>query len=88
MKTTLAIQNLKCSGCASSITKKLSELPQITAIEVFVDEGAVRFDYENESALQEVKDCLKQIGYPVDGEANSLGTKAKSYVSCAIGKIS
>ena len=38
--------------------------------------------------LEEVKAVLKKIGYPEDGEANSLGSKAKSYVSCAIGKMS
>ena len=36
----------------------------------------------------EVKEKLKTLGYPEDGEANSLGSKAKSYVSCAIGKMS
>jgi copper chaperone len=36
----------------------------------------------------EVKEKLKTLGYPEDGEANGLGSKAKSYVSCAIGKMS
>ena len=36
----------------------------------------------------EVKEKLKTLGYPEDGEVNSLGSKAKSYVSCAIGKMS
>jgi hypothetical protein len=35
-----------------------------------------------------VKEKLKALGYPEDGAANNFGTKAKSYVSCAIGKIS
>jgi hypothetical protein len=34
-----------------------------------------------------VKDKLKVLGYPEDGTANTLGSKAKSYVSCAIGKM-
>ena len=52
------------------------------------DESTVTFGYETEAKLAEVKDKLKTLGYPEDGAANSLGSKAKSYVSCAIGKMS
>jgi copper chaperone len=88
MKTTLNIQNLKCGGCAITITKNLSSLEGIDNIAVNVEENAVSFSYSNENQLTAVKDKLKTLGYPEDGEANSLGSKAKSYVSCAIGKMS
>ena len=51
-------------------------------------ESSVTFIYESLEKLVEVKDKLKSLGYPEDGEANTLGSKAKSYVSCAIGKMS
>jgi copper chaperone CopZ len=88
MKTTVYIQNLKCGGCATTITDKLSKIENITDINVIVDENAVQFNYTDLIALEKVKETLQKIGYPEDGEANSLATKAKSYVSCAIGKIS
>jgi copper chaperone len=47
----------------------------------------VDFDYTDESTLLNAKETLKSIGYPEDGKENSFGTKAKSYVSCAIGKM-
>ena len=53
-----------------------------------VEESAVGFSYANYDQLNTVKDKLKVLGYPEDGAANSLGSKAKSYVSCAIGKMS
>ena len=88
MKTTLYIQNLKCGGCANTITKNISTLDAITDVSVNVEESCVSFVYTTEEKLIEVKEKLKSLGYPEDGEANSLMEKAKSYVSCAIGKMS
>jgi copper chaperone CopZ len=88
MKTTLYIQNLKCGGCANTITKNVSSIDAVTEVSVTVEENSVSFDYPTEEKLIEVKEKLKVLGYPEDGEANSLGSKAKSYVSCAIGKMS
>lgn len=88
MKATLYIQNLKCGGCANTITKNIVTLDAITDVSVNVEESCVSFGYTTEEKLVEVKEKLKALGYPEDGETNSLGSKAKSYVSCAIGKMS
>ena len=88
METTLYIQNLKCGGCANTITKNLTSIEGIENITVHVEESAVSFTYSNESQLTTTKERLKTLGYPEDGDAKSIGSKAKSYVSCAIGKIS
>ncbi|SEQ87633.1 Copper chaperone CopZ [Hyunsoonleella jejuensis] len=87
MKATLEIQNLKCGGCANTITKKVSEVENISQLEVNNDNNTVSFKYESDDALEKVKTVLNQIGYPVVGEKNALTTKAKSFVSCAIGRI-
>lgn len=88
MKTTIPIQNLKCGGCANTITKGISAIDAIKNVSVNVVDNTVTFSHETEEQVNEVKNKLKSLGYPVDGEANTLGDKAKSYVSCAIGKIS
>lgn len=88
METTIHIQNLKCGGCANTITKGIATIDSIQNISVNVEESSVTFSYENEGILDEVKSKFKTMGYPEDGEANTLGSKAKSYVSCAIGKMS
>jgi copper chaperone CopZ len=87
MKTTIPIQNLKCGGCANTITKGISAIDDIKNVSVNVEDSTVTFSYETEEQVNEVKNKLKSLGYPVDGEVNTLGDKAKSYVSCAIGKI-
>ena len=88
METTIHIQNLKCGGCANTITKGISSIEAVQNVSVNVDESTVTFFYETEAQVNEVKNKLKSLGYPEDGEANTLGAKAKSYVSCAIGKMS
>ena len=88
METTIHIQNLKCGGCANTITKGISSIEAVQNVSVNVDESTVTFSYDTEAQVNEVKNKLKSLGYPEDGEANTLGAKAKSYVSCAIGKMS
>lgn len=88
MKTQIYIQNLKCGGCANTIIKNVSNIESVSNVTVNVEENSVNFDLANQDKLVEVKVILKKIGYPEDGETNSLGSKAKSYVSCAIGKMS
>lgn len=88
MEATIYVQNLKCGGCANTITKNVSAIENITNIKVNVEESSITFNYDTEAKLAEVKNKLQSLGYPEDGEANSIGSKAKSYVSCAIGKMS
>lgn len=87
METTIYVQNLKCGGCANTITKNISQIEGVEKVDVMVDESSVSFIYSNEEVLIMVKNTLSKLGYPEDGEANSLGAKAKSYVSCAVGKM-
>ncbi|WP_298550894.1 heavy-metal-associated domain-containing protein [uncultured Algibacter sp.] len=87
MKTTLEIQNLKCGGCANTINKKISILEDVSELEINNANNSVSFHYENENTLEKVKALLNTIGYPVVGHKNALTTKAKSFVSCAIGRL-
>ena len=88
MKKTIKIQNLKCGGCAHTITSKLSELNRISEIDVIVEKDEVIFNYNSERSVLEVKQKLKALGYPEVNDENSMVTKAKSFVSCATGKMS
>lgn len=87
MKTIVHIQNLKCGGCANTISKKLNTLDDVSDVLVETEDNSVTFEYSEPHTLDVVKKVLADIGYPEDGEANSLSSKAKSYVSCAFGKI-
>jgi copper chaperone CopZ len=88
MKATIHIQNLKCGGCAKTITSKVSVLPNISNVIVDVESSSVSFNYNDFTDAVLVKDKLKSIGYPSIEMDNSALSKAKSFVSCASGKIS
>ena len=87
MKTKLIIQNLKCGGCANTVTTRLSQVDNISEIQVNNDDNSVAFSYKEDSNLEEAIHLLSKLGYPVDGEDNTLSKKAKSFVSCAVGRM-
>ncbi len=87
MKTTLEIQNLKCGGCANTITTRLSALDNIENVVVNNDKDTVTFNYKEDPNLTEATDLLSKLGYPIVGENNPLTKKAKSFVSCAVGRM-
>lgn len=87
MKTTINIQNLKCGGCANTIIKKISSLKGISEVEVNNETDSVSFIAEKDEDILTVKEKLFVLGYPSVDDANSLITKAKSFVSCASGRV-
>jgi copper chaperone len=90
MLQSITVDNLKCGGCANTISKKLSSMSGISDVRVDVDTGSVGFDGAAER-IHEVANALEQLGYPRRGTASGLlgaVEVAKSYVSCAIGRVS
>lgn len=87
MKTTLIIQNLKCGGCANTVITRMSQLDNVDDIVVDNENDSVTFSYKTDSDLEKAIHLLSKLGYPVDGESNTLSKKAKSFVSCAIGRM-
>lgn len=87
MKTKIIIQNLKCGGCANTITTKLSAIENVSNVNVDVDTSSVLIEHHSDKDLLAIKNKLVAIGYPEEGEKNSVVSKAKSFVSCATGKM-
>ncbi|MBT8263528.1 MAG: heavy-metal-associated domain-containing protein [Bacteroidia bacterium] len=88
MKITRAIQNLKCGGCANTVRKGLEGISGISEISVDNDTSEVTFNYETTENFNEAHKKLISLGYPFEDDDNPLMTRAKSYVSCAIGRMS
>ena len=88
MTTTIHIQNLKCGGCANTISTKLTALDSVTTTSVNVEDSSVTIEHTTENDLAIITQTLAAIGYPIEGDKNSIVSKAKSFVSCATGKMS
>ncbi len=87
MNTSIYVQNLKCGGCAKTITDSISAIEGISSAEVAVDTAQVSFEYREETQLAQVREKLKALGYPSVDDPNSLLDKTKSFVSCATGRL-
>lgn len=81
------IQNLKCGGCAATITKKINEMSCVKKVAVNIDLSTVTVELIDTKKLDQVKERLSSLGYPEETETNTFGKKAKSLLSCSIGKI-
>tara|TARA_R110002167_G_scaffold125448_11_gene305605 strand:- start:3331 stop:3597 length:267 start_codon:yes stop_codon:yes gene_type:complete len=87
MKAFIIVQNLKCGGCAKTITSKLTDLNSITDVFVDVETSTVSFEHRDIKDALLAKVTLKSIGYPSIAEKNGLADKTRSLVSCATGKL-
>jgi len=90
MKYSIEVENIRCGGCANTITKKLSAIEGIENIDVAIDEQEVTIDGKDASIRHNAVAALLKMGYPERGTVEgiqSLKGKAKSVVSCAIGKV-
>lgn len=89
MNIEIEVENIKCGGCANSITTKLNELDSITDVAVDIEGGKVSIAGD-ESMREEYASALASMGYPEVGTLHGLGSagaKAKSFVSCAVGRM-
>lgn len=84
---TLIVENIKCGGCANSIKNKLSQIENISDVLVQIEEGSVSFTALNDNVIANVENALLKMGYPKSGE-NDFSSKAKSYFSCMVGRVS
>lgn len=91
MKTQkITIENLKCGGCANTIKKGLASISGISDIQINIESSEISFNGSLDSKKLAVEK-LTQLGYPEVGTLSGIASgvaNAKSYVSCAIGKIS
>jgi copper chaperone len=92
----LQVENIKCGGCASSIRKGLLSDTRVKDVNVDVEQGKISIDVSanssaaDESIRNELAAALLKMGYPESGTAEGIRAakaKAKSFVSCAIGRV-
>ncbi|WP_271405811.1 heavy-metal-associated domain-containing protein [Tenacibaculum soleae] len=86
MKQEIYIENLKCGGCANTITNGLKAIDKVSEVNVDVEKSLVTL-IANETTLVTVKEKLTKLGYPEVGDKNTVLHKAKSFVSCAVGRV-
>ena len=84
--SSIIIENLKCGGCANSIKKGLLSIENVQEVDIDLDTSEVKVKM-SQDILSLVKEKLSKLGYPEMGDKNTVLHKAKSYVSCAVGRM-
>ena len=85
----IKVENIKCGGCANTITTRLNKIETVDSCKVDVEKGVITI-HSDEPNRAEVTQLLFKLGYPESGTAEGLKAataKAKSFVSCAVGKF-
>jgi copper chaperone len=92
MLETVEVANVRCGGCAATIIKAL-EAEGFTDVNVDLscEPRKVTAEVADEARSALFKSVLRKLGYPLYNEETGLldsaGLKAKSVVSCAVGKF-
>jgi len=93
MKKTVEVNNIRCEGCANSIKKALEKDGfKNIVVDLSCEPRKVTVESESEASLAQLRITLRKLGYPFSDEeiklSESASLKAKSFVSCAVGKFS
>ena len=81
----LLVENIKCGGCMSGIKNALLAFLGVKSVEIDLEEELITIQGENLDRTAYIKK-VDGMGYPEKGN-NTLLKEVKSYVSCAIGKV-
>ncbi|HIP18937.1 MAG TPA: copper chaperone [Sulfurovum sp.] len=87
---TFKIINVKCAGCAATLKEKLFEKFGEVEVDLEKEPREITLDIADEQ-IEALGLALKKLGYPFLSEkmgfVDAGSAKAKSFVSCAIGKM-
>jgi copper chaperone len=90
MQIQVHVENMKCGGCEKSIIKGLTSIEGLSNIVIERDQQLISVTAD--ASLREALVAkLKSMGYPEHGSVSGLDAglaNAKSFVSCAIGRVS
>jgi copper chaperone CopZ len=85
MEQTFIVDNIKCGGCMNSIRTALQKMDEVSEVQIDLENETIHVKGNADRLL--IISKLNALGYPEKGN-NSMVKKAKSYMNCAIGKMS
>ena len=84
MEEQFEVENIKCGGCMNSIKTALLKIEGVE--EVVINKETDTIVVTGKVEREPIVNKLNDLGYPEKGN-NTLVRKAKSYVNCAIGRM-
>ena len=91
IKKEYKVENIKCGGCAGTVKKALRDEFGEVEINLEVQPRVITVMCDENFDEEKLRLKMKKLGYPFQdeelGRFEEVSTKAKSFVSCAIGKM-
>jgi len=92
MLQTFEVANIRCGGCATTIRTALDDAGfEEVRVDLISEPRKVTAKIEDSEKLELFKKVLRDHGYPLVedklGFVDATSLKAKSFVSCAVGKF-
>ncbi|MCK9472881.1 heavy-metal-associated domain-containing protein [Sulfurimonas sp.] len=91
MKKSFKALNIKCGGCANTIRESLKDEFGEVDVDLNKEPRVVTLDIKDEKTELNFRKKMRSLGYPMEDEDLGVltkgGLKAKSFISCAIGKM-
>ncbi len=90
MELQFEVENLKCGGCTHTIEEALRADARVTHVAVDLSRHVVTVQAAAD-VTQDIGATLARLGYPRKGSVEGLRSAAavaKSFVSCAMGRLS
>jgi copper chaperone len=85
------VDNIKCEGCATTVKNGLRAQFGEVEVDLSCTPRIVRVSVEEEADVEALRSTLRKMGYPLTsdelGMLEHASAKAKSFFSCAVGKI-
>ncbi len=92
MQKSFKVLNIKCDGCANTVKQSLKKEFGKVTVNLEQEPRVVTLDIKDDEHEKLFAKKMRSLGYPMaDAELGTFtqgGLKAKSFVSCAIGKMS
>ena len=90
MQQTFEVLNVKCGGCANTLIKNLANDFGEVNVDLDCEPRKITLNIED-NQMEKLRLTLRGLGYPLTTDKlntlQTLTTSAKSFVSCAIGKM-
>lgn len=84
MRHEISVENIKCGGCMNTIKTALMKIEGVDEVNIDKETEILTVAGDTEKSI--LINTLSGLGYPEKGK-NNLLKKARSYVSCSIGKM-
>ena len=92
MRKSFKVLNIKCGGCAKTVQNSLQDEFGEVDVDLEQEPRVVTLEIKDDEHEQLFKKKMRNLGYPMEddelGKFTQTGLKAKSFVSCAVGKMS